>query len=99
MQAEIFISDKIDMPNKHLLVKFLQKVVNRAIQGHCQYGAPHRDKRYMSRKEVESESYRKTGNIEHLLNEAVYAWLETVAPENKKSHFNPLVDSATRGRF
>jgi hypothetical protein len=52
----------------------------------------------MHRLELELKEYKITGNNEHLLNVAVYCWLESMAPENKRFHFDATVDSATRGK-
>lgn len=77
---------------------FLQQMANRRAVGALRYGdIPQRKKKYMDRLEIELEEYRKTGNHEQLLNIAVYAFLESYAPQNGKYHFNPAVDSVTRG--
>jgi hypothetical protein len=48
---------------------------------------------------AEAQAYKRTGNSEHLINIANYAWLESVAPEHSKNNFDPYVPSATRHRF
>jgi len=53
----------------------------------------------MTRLSKELKAYRKDGNIEQLLNIAVYAFLESVAPENPKIHWNAAADSVTRGEM
>ena len=98
MKAEVFITEKIPMPDKPELVQFLQRIANRRMVGHLRYGLDKKF-RYMSRLSAELKSYRKTGNAEQLLNIAVYAYLEQQAPENVKFHFDPTADSATRGKF
>lgn len=76
---------------------FLQLQANRFAQGHYRYGAPRKSKRYMTRLSIELKAYRKTGNIEHLANIAVYAGLELQAPEHRGQHFDAFAASATRG--
>ena len=41
-------------------------------------------------------AYQKSGNREHLLNIANYAWLESLMPENSKFHWDDKVESVTR---
>lgn len=101
--AEIRIRsvDSVQMPREQDLsfTRFLQQMLNRRTVGILRYGAEtSRRKRYMTRLKVELEAYQKTGNLEQLINIAVYAWLESFAPENKNFHHNPLAESATRGR-
>ncbi len=79
---------------------FLQQVVNRRCVGALRYGdRPKKKQRYMTRLSKELKAYRKDGNIEQLLNIAVYAFLESVAPENPKIHWNAAADSVTRGEM
>lgn len=78
------------------LEAFLQSVINRFYVGAMRYGIPHRRKQYMTRITKEMEVYQKSGNFEQLLNTAVYCFLESLAPENKKFHFDPTAASATR---
>jgi hypothetical protein len=75
---------------------FLQMLTNRYVVGDFRYGKPKRKKKYLSRLRREVEAYGDTGNMEHLLNAAVYCWLESEAPENDKFHFDNTVDSVTR---
>jgi hypothetical protein len=95
---EVFWSSKLKVPNADQVQQFLQHLANRIMQGHCRYGSPNKAKRYMRRLELELKEYKITGNNEHLLNVAVYCWLESMAPENKRFHFDASVDSATRGK-
>ena len=44
----------------------------------------------------ELKAYKKTGNMEALFNIANYAWLESLAPENPKFHYDPTAKSNTR---
>ena len=53
----------------------------------------------MTRLGLELKAYRRTGNRELLLNIANYSWLESVAPENKKFHWDNTAESATRGKI
>lgn len=75
---------------------FLQAVVHRKYQGGARYGKIQRRQKYMTRLSKELRAYRRDGNLEQLFNIAVYAFLESYAPENKNFHFDPTVDSVTR---
>ncbi len=86
----------LDPKSAKSLDVYLQRLYNYAVQGHCRYGVPLRSKLFMSRLAAELKAYRKTGNAEHLYNIGVYAWLETVEPENKKYHYDPYAKSVTR---
>ncbi len=77
---------------------FLQLIANRRAVGGLRYGKIGKGKKYMTRLHKEFQSYKKTGNIEQLINIAVYAFLESYEPENKKFHFDNTVDSVTRGK-
>ena len=76
--------------------EFVQAQANRLAFGRARYGVPASDRRYHKRGGLERSAYRRTGNREHLLNIANYAWLESFAPENKKFHWDNSVDSVTR---
>jgi hypothetical protein len=71
----------------------------RIIQGYCRYGGPDKSRNYMTRMIMEVKSYKRTGNMENLLNIANYCYLETLAPENSKFHYDNTADSATRSKF
>lgn len=73
-------------------------MVNRVIQGQCQYGPPSKEKMFYKRLRMELREYWKKGNLEQLLNVAVYAYLESIAPQNPRFHWDPFVDSVTRGK-
>jgi len=77
---------------------FVNKMSKRIAQGHARYGHPNKDKKYMTRLVLEVNAYKKTGNLEHLINAANYCFLEHLEPENKRFHFDATVDSATRKR-
>jgi len=96
--VEIFWSEKLRLPYKLEFQAFLNGMSKRIAQGKARYGDPNRDKKYLDRLLLEAKAYKKTGNMEHLINVANYAWLESVAPQNRKFHFDNAVDSATRGR-
>jgi hypothetical protein len=81
------------------LVKFMQQMLNRMAFGQYLYGEPNKEQNYMTRMIMEMKSYKRSGNAEQLLNIANYCWLEFVAPENKKFHHDPSVESVTRGKF
>ena len=86
----------------HSFFHFLQEMANRRTVGSNRYekhGHPIRRQRYMTRLKRELEAYERDGNHEQLLNIAVYAFLESYAPENHKYHFNPEADSVTRKEF
>lgn len=78
-------------------LSYLNMQAARWFQGNCRYGHPRRSKRYLSRMKAEIAEYERTGNAEHLLNISNYAYLESFRPENQKYHFDPTVESATRG--
>ncbi len=51
----------------------------------------------MTRLGLELRAYRRSGNREHLLNIANYAYLESQAPENRNFHWDNRAESVTRG--
>jgi len=78
---------------------FLQHVVNRKAVGGLRYGRIDPNQHYMTRLEKELKVYkdkRTGGNREQLLNIAVYAFLESYAPEHPHPHNDPYAKSATR---
>ena len=75
---------------------FLQYLVYRKYVGGLRYGPINKKQKYLSRLKKELAQYNKTGNFEQLLNIAVYCFLESEAPENKKFHYDPTVGSVTR---
>ena len=101
MKLEINIVDSISLPPDELadFRAFLQSMANRVCVGNLRYGTPAARKRYMTRLSKELKAYRKTGNAESLFNVAVYAWLETVAPEHRNQHWDEAADSVTRGEM
>ena len=101
MTIELFIPDslKLDEQTTVEFKAFLQAVVNRRCVGVLRYGDKSvRKKKYMTRLLKEVQHYKANGNFEQLLNVAVYCFLESSAPENKKFHFDATVDSVTRER-
>lgn len=102
MTIEIKLPDAIALNARTMVALkfFLQAQTNRRVVGVLRYeghgGRPNRRNRYMTRMMLELRAYRKTGNFEHLLNLANYAFLESEAPENRKFHFDADADSATR---
>lgn len=78
--------------------KFLQMMSNRRAVGGERYGPIKVSAGYLTRLKKELKAYEKTGNMEQLLNIAVYAFLESYAPENPKFHFDNTVKSVTRKR-
>ncbi len=102
MKLEIEIPDsvRLDAGTLRLFRAFMQGMANRRAVGALRYGdKPIAKQKYLSRLEREIKAYRKCGNFEHLLNVANYAFLEGVAPENKKLYFDPNAESVTRGEF
>lgn len=108
MTLEVIIPDVLSsqMPSQGIedFRAFLQQVCNRRIAGWLRYEKPHYGRpmgrhRYQSRLRKELEVYDRTGNFEQLLNIAVYAFLESEAPENRRFHFNPQTTSVTRKEF
>lgn len=93
---EIFFTSKIKIPNQEAFRQFIQRMAYRVIEGHCRYGAPSKEKLYLTRLMKEIKAYKKTGNAEHLLNVANYCHLEMCAPEHPKHHYDNTVDSVTR---
>lgn len=78
---------------------FLQCLLNRRAVGSLRYephGRADRRRLYMRRLSKELRRYRESGNFEQLLNIAVYCFLESQAPENRKFHFDNTAASATR---
>ena len=75
---------------------YLQAMLNRILVGELRYGPPNRRKKYMRRMKLELRAYAREGNFEQLLNLCNYAYLESVAPENRKLYFDPAAASATR---
>ncbi len=102
MIIELKIPDSIPLdPQVTVEMRFfLQAFVNRRGVGALRYGdKPRAKQRYMSRLRKELASYIREGNAEQLMNIAVYAFLESVAPENKKIHWDVTAESVTRGEF
>lgn len=102
MILELHIPDSISLDSRTTLEfhAFLQAMINRRCVGALRYGdRPDRRQRYMSRLSKELDTYKDSGNFEQLLNIAVYAFLESAAPENKKLHFDPRAASVTRSEF
>lgn len=95
----VFMTAMMEEVPIHAFFHFLQEMAYRRTVGSTRYekyGVPIRRQRYMTRMKRELKAYEKSGNHEQLLNIAVYAFLESYAPENRKYHFNPAVDSVTR---
>ena len=104
-QVVIRSVDKLAVPRaEHVaFTHFLQDMMNRRQVGYLRYEqknkGPHRMQRYMSRLAAELDAYRRTGNMEQLLNIAMYAYLESRAPENVKFHYDNTIESVTRHSF
>lgn len=93
---ELWTSTKIK-PDYEKVRHFLQKMVNRLIVGHERYGPPDKKKKYLKRIELELRAYKRSGNLEHLVNMANYCFLEHEAPQNSKAHEDKYASSVTRG--
>lgn len=92
MTIELYLPDSIPLDHQTSVEfrYFLQAVVNRRVVGSLRYEPERRPtpkNRYMTRMKKEIDSYKRDGNFEQLLNIAVYAFLESAAPENKKLYF------------
>lgn len=101
MEGKIWLSDKAlhDVREKKRFFDFTQKMASRISMGHLRYGQPMKELKMLTRLRMELKAYRKTGNMEHLINIANYAWLESEVPENPKFHFDPTAESATRAKM
>lgn len=102
MTIELFWSDKTKAPAKaEQFKKFAQQMANRLIFGVFRYdkGKPRNGAKYLTRLKAELKEYELNGNIEHLINVANYCMLESVAPENPKSHFKHESRSVTRNKL
>jgi hypothetical protein len=99
MLLDLWVSDKLKGHNYKHVVQFMQMMINRLLVGHVRYGAPKKEQNYMTRMLMEYKAYKRTGNMEHLINIANYCWLESEAPENKNFHFDAKVESATRAKL
>lgn len=93
---EIYWLARLQIKTKDQLQKFLTMMSKRIIQGYYRYGLPKSEQKFLSMMKLEFKAYAKTGNMEHLVNIANYAFLESIAPENKKFHFDDTVDSVRR---
>lgn len=96
---EIKLPGTLPIPMQDLveLRAFLQAMLFRAGVGHVRYGSPATQKKYLTRLSKELKAYKETGNAESLFNIAVYAWLESFAPEHKNQHWDMAAESVTRG--
>ena len=76
-------------------------MANRLIMGNYRYdkGYPIKRAKFLTRLKLEIEEYEKSGNQEHLINIANYAFLEMEAPEHKNSHFKEVDFSVTRSKI
>lgn len=96
MIISLHIPDTLHLKHQEEYRCYLQAMLNRILVGELRYGPPDRRKRYMRRLSLELKAYRRDGNFEQLLNLCNYAYLESVAPENRKLYFDPAAASATR---
>ena len=99
MNGEITSSpESIKLPSRETVEFnfFLQLMTNRLAVGHLRYGRAQRSQHYLTRLKKELKTYIKEGNMEQLINIANYCFLESIAPENGKFHFDPYRKSATR---
>lgn len=80
---------------------FAQHMANRLLMGVFRYdkGRPTRKAKYLTRLQAEVDSYRATGNIEHLVNAANYCYLESIAPEHPTPHHDVSAKSVTRDKM
>lgn len=94
-----WIDSQSKNPRLKMFSKHVQFMANRLLQGSFRYGNPDISHNYMTRLTMELKAYKRSGNQEHLINISNYCVLETIAPENKKFHFDNKVESATRGKI
>lgn len=79
--------------------RFLQQMANRIMVGQARYGDPSEEAGYLRRLKRELRAYERTGNMEHLINVANWAYLESVCPTDPvKFHFDNGVGTVT-GRY
>lgn len=90
------IAEIVDKGKGKQFHKFAQKMANRLGMGAARYGKVNASQNYMTSLIMEVKAYKRSGNAEQLLNIANYAFLESIAPENKKFNFDPFVKSVTR---
>lgn len=87
-------------PRKHLrFASFVQFMSNRLFVGGLRYGPASKTQRYHERAQAELKAYRRTHNLEHLINMANYAFLEHEAPAFNDAHHAADSPSATRDKF
>ncbi len=77
------------------LTDFFTKMVKRIVAGQLRY-EKQGPTSYLKWLEQETKAYKKTGNSEHLINAANYAYLESVFPSHPKFHFDPTAKSIRR---
>lgn len=94
----IRLPESLKVPNIGSWTRFIQTLTDYMVVGHVRYGAPMVRKGYLDRLEKEIKAYKKTGNKVHLINAAVYCWLEGEAPQHELAHLDEYVDSVTRKR-
>lgn len=100
MGIEIKLVDGILPPSLEPHIEmFFQASANRLMVGHLRYGPHDARKLYVTRLRKELKAYVETGNFEHLVNISNYAFLESLAPQNKKLHFDTAAASATRDKL
>jgi hypothetical protein len=80
---------------------FAQRMANRLIVGMYRYdkGRPISRAKYLQRLKAEIKAYEESGNQEHLVNAANYAFLEMLAPEHPEAHFKDVDFSVTRDQL
>jgi hypothetical protein len=100
MRHEIYFPDslKTDERSTKEFKRWLQSMANRFCVGDVRYGTPKASKKYLTRLRLELAAYKKTGNVEHLMNGSVYCFLEALAPERGSAHHDAKAASATRGK-
>src|ERR1044072_4488539 len=85
-----------ERPDSQHAEAFFQRMVYRLQTGWVHGYGFDRRYRYMTRLVKEYIAYVKTGNKEHLINVANYAYLEFHNPEHPNAHYNPGVESVSR---
>jgi hypothetical protein len=85
-------------PDRDLFSRFMDRMVARLMMGWVNGYGFHRRYRYLTRIQMELAAYENTGNKEHLVNLANYAYLEFHKPEREGAYYDPGVESVTRGK-
>jgi len=96
---EIYWCEKLGIRRKEEFQRFLDAMSKRIAQGHPTYGDPvNSGQPFLHFLKCELDAYDRTGNRDHLINIANYAWLESIAPQHPNSHMDARTASTRRKR-